>query len=162
MIIAVAADVTGVVGHGVDDLGQCAVEVGPPELVALRPVEFVPGRVEGDLQRFGGVGGEAGDDFLDVGAVEVGAPDGGGLAVVAGGHFAPVQFAMRFVNGDVGDDLAGALDEHFAPGRVAEDGTLDAVGQDAIGLERVVAGADVGHRLRRHGGGAMTEGVAGA
>ncbi len=101
-----AADIARVGRNTVNDLGQAAVQVGPPQLVTFGPVELVADRVEGDLQGLRAIGGQAADHLLCAAAIQIGAPDAGRLGVVALEHLSPVDLAVALVYGDVENDLA--------------------------------------------------------
>jgi len=157
-----AADIARVGRNAVYDLGQAAVQVRPPQLMALGPVELVADRVQGDLQGLCAIGGQAADQLLWIAAIQVGAPHAGWLGVVALQHLGPVELAVALVHGDVEDDLAWPFDQARPLAGVAQVGALDGVGQAANWLDAVVGGAHVGHRLGRHGRAAVADRIAGA
>ena len=128
LILTVAADKARIIGHAVDHRWLAAIEIGPPQFVALAPVEFVANRIDGDLQRFRGVNGQPAHQHCHARAVEIGAQDLAWLGIIALFHFAPVEFASAFINGDVGDNLPWALDNLHPPVGVAEHGAFDGVG----------------------------------
>ena len=141
----------GEVRIGRDTVDHClegAVEVGPPELIALRPVNFITHGVDGDLQRFSTVSRQAADHLLEAGAVQIRAPDTSRLGVSPFGHFGPVELAVGFIHRKVEDQAALAFDEAHAVSGVAQVDALDGVGQAAGRCQLVAVSADIGHRLR--------------
>ena len=124
--------------------------------MALCPVEFVAQGIDGDLQGFGGVDGGQADQLLRAAAVEVGAPDPGGLGVATFEPFGPVDLAHTFHHLNVEDQPSIALDEAYTICRVAQVDPFDGVGQAALGIELGAVGTHIGHRLRRNAGRAVT------
>ncbi len=151
-----------IIWHGIDDLCQAAIQVGPPQGIALCPIELVAHRIDGDLQRLRCIDRQPADQHFQRRTIEVGAQDLTGLGVITLFHLAPVEFATAFIDGNVGDNLPRSLDDLHTILRVAQHGAFDGVGQAAIGIGGVGLGADIGDGLRRAHRATVTQFITGA